>query len=87
MCGRRIKAGKVCARCRARIARELARARAMANDGRRAVGYRGTVRELRERVLPALARMGMEGLTVAQAHRRVQARLDMLMIHEGGWVA
>ena len=79
LCGRRILHGHICSRCRAEVQRELHQARL---DGRvRVVGYHGTVREMRDVVLPALRRAAMQGLTLRQAVR-IQRRLDAIMVGE-----
>jgi transcriptional regulator with GAF, ATPase, and Fis domain len=78
ICGRRVKAGRVCGKCKARNQRQLDQARAWANAQLKAVGYHGTVREMRSAVLPAMRRAAIEGLTLRQAVR-LQRRMDAIM--------
>ena len=84
MCGRAIKAGRICGRCKARNQLRLDQARAWADGRGQAVSYYGTVREMRLAVLPELRRAAMQGLTLREA-ARIQRRLDAIMV--GGRVA
>ena len=77
-CGRAVKAGRICGRCKARVQRRLDQARAWANDPIQAVGYHGTVREMRATVLPELRRAAMRGMTLREAGR-LQRRFDAIM--------
>ena len=78
MCGRLLKVGRICGRCKARNQRQLDQARAWANDPIQAVGYHGTVSEMRATVLPELRRAAMQGMTLRQAGR-LQRRFDAIM--------
>ncbi len=85
-CGRPVRHGKVCRSCEAQVRRALLHARRLA-VGHAGLGFRGTVRDLRARVLPELRRAGMRGLTLTGAARQVQRSLNALMASERGRVA
>ena len=78
MCGRRVKAGRICGRCKARNQLRLDQARAWANGRVQAVGYHGTVSEMRATVLPELRRAAMQRLTLREA-AQIQRRFDAIM--------
>lgn len=79
MCRRPVKTGRVCGRCKSRIQRQLDQARAWANGRVQAVGYHGTVSEMRLAVLPELRRAAMQGMTLREA-ARIQRRFDAIMV-------
>jgi len=79
-CGRRVvRHGKVCRSCEAQVQRALLDARRLA-AGHAVLGFRGTVGDLRARVLPEIRRAGMRGL---RPGREVQRVLNGLMAREG----
>lgn len=88
-CGRRrVRDGRICRRCERESDEQLRRARGLVNRALVGLGYAGTVRGLRDQVLPEIRRAGMAGLRLGAP--TLQARLNAIMVRERlarGWVA
>jgi hypothetical protein len=82
VCGRRrVKHGRICRGCKARVQRELDEARGLVN--RSLIVYAGTVGRFRRHVLPELRRAGVRGETLCRDGGWIQGRLNRFMRTRG----